>query len=242
VSDIFQEVEEDVRRERYEQLWKRYGTHMMVAAGILVVGVASFQAWRTYELNQRQAISDRFTEATKAVQAGDAAKAETEFTSLAGEAPAGYATLAKFNLAAALLAQGKRDPSIALLRELMAESDPIIASSARLRLAWIEADAKPKAEIVVLLEPLTAADNPWRFTAGEVLAYVDLKDGARAQAQEAYQKLAQDLAAPANLRQRAAGIAEYLKANPDRGVGSVAPIPAAPPPAAASSAPPGTKQ
>ena len=40
----------------------------------------------------------------------------------------------------------------------------------------------PKAEVVALLQPLTAADNPWRFAAGEVLAYVDLKDGARAQA------------------------------------------------------------
>jgi len=232
LSDIFQEVEEDVRRERYEQLWKKYGTYMIAAAAVLVVAVAAFQAWRTYELNQRQQISDRFLEASKAIDAGNIPKAETDFATLAKDAPSGYATLAKFNLAAAYLAQGKRDPGIALLRELMGASDPVISSTARLRLAWALADPSPKAEIVTLLEPLTAADSPWRFAAGEVLAYVDLKDGARAQAQAAYQRLAQDAEAPANLRQRAAGISEFLKANPDRGA-----IAAPPPPAPAPGAP-----
>jgi len=60
-------------------------------------------------------------------------------------------------------------------------------------------------------------DDFWCFATTEVLAYVDLKDGARAQALAEYEKLAQDNTAPANLRQRATGIAEYLKANPDRG-------------------------
>jgi hypothetical protein len=78
---------------------------------------------------------------------------------------------------------------------------------------------------------------------------VDLKDGARAQAMAEYQKLSQETDAPPNLRQRAAGIAEYLKANPDAGVNTAstappslpslsAPAPAnAPAPAPAKGAP-----
>jgi hypothetical protein len=67
-----------------------------------------------------------------------------------------------------------------------------------------------------------AADNPWRFGAAEVIAYIDLKDGARAQAIDEYQKLAQEAEAPASLRQRAGGIAEYLKANPDVAINTAA--------------------
>jgi hypothetical protein len=84
------------------------------------------------------------------------------------------------------------------------------------------ADASPKAEILSQLQPLMAADNPWRFGAAEVIAYIDLKDGARAQAIDEYQKLAQEAEAPASLRQRAGGIAEYLKANPDVAINTAA--------------------
>jgi hypothetical protein len=225
LSDIFQEVEEDVRRERYEQLWKKYGNYIIALATALVVGVAGFQVWRNYDLSQRQKISDLYRAASQSAEAGNAAKAETDFTALVKDAPSGYATLAKFHLAGAYLAQGKRDPAVALLRELSQSTDPVISASARLRLAWTQADASPKSEILTLLQPLTADDNPWRFAAAEVLAYIDLKEGARTQAIAEYQKLAQEAEAPANLRQRAAGISEYLKANPDAAVNTAAAAP-----------------
>lgn len=43
MSDIFQEVEEDVRRERYEKLWKKYGNYIIALAVLIVAGVAAFQ-------------------------------------------------------------------------------------------------------------------------------------------------------------------------------------------------------
>jgi hypothetical protein len=226
VSDIFQEVEEDVRRERYEQLWKKYGNYVLAAAGILVLAVAGYQAWQNYDLTQRQKVSDQFREASQAAQTGNPAKAENDFSALAKDAPSGYATLAKFHLAAAYLAQGKRDPAVALLRELMGSSDNLISSTARLRLAWIMADASPKTDITMMLQPLLAADSPWRPAAQEVIAYIDLKDGARAQAIDEYQKLAQDAQASAALRQRAGGIAGYLQANPDVAINTAAGTPA----------------
>ena len=154
MSDIFQEVEEDVRRERYEQLWKKYGNHMMAVAALLVLAVAGYQFWQNYDLSQRQKVSDQFRAASQSAQGGNAAKAETDFS-----------TLAKFHLAAAYLQQGKRDPAVATLRELIGSSYEVVANTARLRLAWIMADASPKAEIVTLMQPMTAADNPWRFAA-----------------------------------------------------------------------------
>jgi len=222
VSDIFQEVEEDVRRERYEQLWKKYGNYILAAAGVLVLAVAGYQAWQNYDLSQRQKVSDQFRAAAQGAETGNAPKAEADFSALAKDAPSGYATLAKFHLVGAYLAQGKRDPAVALLRELMASSDELISNTARLRLAWIMADASPKADIVMMLQPMMAADSPWRFAASEVTAYVDLKDGARAQAIDEYQKLSQEAQAPTSLRQRATGIAEFLKANPDVAINTAA--------------------
>ena len=214
MSDIFREVEEDVRRERYEQLWKKYGYYIIALVAVIVLAVAGYQAWQRYDLAQRQAISDRYRVASQLAASGNAPRAEADFAALVKDAPSGYALLAKFHLAAAYAAEGKRDQSVALLRELTNASDPIVSSTARLRLAWMLADATPKAEIVNLVQPLRASDNPWRFAASEVIAYIDLKDGARQQALNEYQQLAQDAAAPPALRQRAGGISEFLKANP----------------------------
>ena len=215
MSDIFQEVEEDVRRERYEKLWKDYGTYFIALAAVIILAVAGYQVWQRYDLAQRQKISDRYREASQLAESGNAAKAEADFAALVKDAPSGYATLAKFHLAGAYLAQGKRDQAVAILRELTASSEPIVSSTARLRLAWTLADATPKAEIVTLLQPLMTAGNPWKSSASEVIAYVDLKDGLRTQALNEYQQLAQDATAPAVLRQRAVGISEFLRANPN---------------------------
>ena len=245
MSDIFQEVEEDVRRERYEQLWKQYGNFVIAAAVILVLVVAGYQAWSAYDTNQREQVSNRYQEAQTIAAGGDAAKAEAAFAELSQSGYSGYATLAKFNLVAAYLAQNKRDPAIALLRELTESSDETVSSIARLRLAWAEADARPRAEIETLLQPLTVAESPWRFAANEVLAYVELRTGSRAQAEADYLNLSQEPQAAPGLRQRAAAVMQYLKANPTAGLPATAPVGASPAPAAPSStatpaAPPAT--
>lgn len=223
MSDIFQEVEEDVRRERYEQLWKKYGNYVIGAAAALVLAVGGFQAWSTYDTNQRQQVSDRYQEAQTIAQGADAAKTEAQFAELSKTGYSGYATLSKFNLVGAYFAQGKRDPAIALLRELTASSDDTVSSVARLRLAWAEADAQPRSEVQAVLEPLTAADNTWRFAAAEVLAYAELRSGSRAQAEADYLILSQEQEAAPGLRQRAAAIVQYLKANPARGAATATP-------------------
>lgn len=236
MSDIFQEVEEDVRRERYEQLWKKYGNYVIAAAAILVLGVGGYQAWTTYDTGQRQEVSDKYQAAQAVAAAGKAADAEAQFTELSKSGYSGYATLAKFNLVGTYLAQGKRDPAIALLNELATSRDSAVSSVARLRLAWAEADAKPRAEIQTILDPLMTTDNPWRFAAAEVLAYVDFRTGSRSQAEADYLRLSQEPAAAPGLRQRAGAFVQYLKANPASGpaaapapAGAAAPAPAAPP-------------
>ena len=235
MSDIFQEVEEDVRRERYEQLWKKYGNYVVGAAALLVIAVGGWQAWTAYDNNQRRAVSDQYEAAQKAAGAGKAADAEAQFAELSKSGYSGYATLAKFNLASVYLAQNKRDQAVTLLRELTESSDEQVSSVARIRLAWLEADARPRPEIQALVEPLTASENPWRFAASEVLAYSELKTGSRPQAENDFLNLSQENQAPAGLRQRASAIVAYLKANPGSTLpspapgGAAAPAPAAPP-------------
>ena len=232
MSDIFQEVEEDVRRERYEQLWKKYGNYVIAAAALLVLAVGGYQAWSAYDTNQRQQVSDQYQNAQAVAAAGKAPDAEAQFTELSQSGYSGYATLSKFNLVGTYLVQNKRDQAVAVLRELTEYPDDAVSSVARLRLAWLEADARPRNELQTILEPLTGADNPWRFAAAEVLAYAELRGGSRVQAEADYLRLSQEAGASPGLRDRAAAILQYLRANPAAGAPAAAPA-AAPAPATA---------
>ena len=42
VSDIFHEVDEEVRREQLKKLWDRYGNLIAAAAILVVAGIAGF--------------------------------------------------------------------------------------------------------------------------------------------------------------------------------------------------------
>lgn len=236
MTDIFQEVEEDVRRERYAQLWKQYGDYVIAAAAVIIVGVAAWQLWQRYQLNQRIEASNAYI---MAVETQDPAKSAAAFAKLAQTSPAGYATISRMQEANALLAAGEHDKATALYRSLMTQSDPLFANVARLRLAWAEADTLSKPDMQTLVAPLTDPSNAFHFMANELLAYVDYRLGNLKASQSAYELLAKDPATPEGIKARATGMASFLAAGGNKNVGTVPPPPAPTPaaPAAAAVAP-----
>ena len=63
MGDIFQEVEEEVRRDRYSKLWKDYGGYIIAAAVALVLGTTASVGWQEYTAQRQQDDSDRFVAA-----------------------------------------------------------------------------------------------------------------------------------------------------------------------------------
>ena len=94
MTDIFHEVEEEVRRERYQKLWKQYGDYIMAVAALIVVAVAAWQLWQRYQLNQRIEASNAYI---VALETRDPEKAASAFAKLAKTAPAGYALISRMH-------------------------------------------------------------------------------------------------------------------------------------------------
>ena len=57
-ENLLREIQEDLRRERLEKLWKRYGSVLIGAALAIVVAVAAYQAWKAWELSQLSKVLD----------------------------------------------------------------------------------------------------------------------------------------------------------------------------------------
>lgn len=223
MTDIFREVEEDVRRERYEQLWKKYGDYVIAGAALLVIVAAAIQLWRVYEQRQRASASTSYALAEQFLQAGQANEAATMFAKLADTAPSGYAQLALLQRADALYAAGDQPEAVDLYKQVAAKGDPLLAPVARIRAAWAIVETEPRASVAALLAPLVDPLSPWHPMAREILAYADYRSGRVNDALREFRAIAKDHDTPSAVRQRSDAMATFLASGGGKEFGSVPP-------------------
>ena len=240
MSDIFREVEEDVRREKLEKFWKAYGDYVIALVAVIIIGIAGFELWQRYETTQRDKASVAFTAAQRIPDPKSAAEA---FADLAKTAPKGYSLLARLEQASSMLAMGQKESAIALFKEIANEDKGGTGAVARLRAAWAMADTTPRADLENFLAPLRTPSSLWKQMADEILAYSDYHNNQMAKAADEFSALANDGNAPPQLRSRAQAMAAFLKQGGAKDFGTVpppAPVPApgavVPPPAAGAPA------
>jgi hypothetical protein len=237
VSDIFREVEEDVRKERLEKLWKTYGDYVIALIVLSVLGVGGWQLWLRYEDSQRTKAAGQFVAAQRITNANQAAAA---FEALGKTAPSGYGQLARLEQANALALAGKNGDAVAIYKDIAAKDSGPLGAVARLRAAWMLADSTPRADLVTLLAPINADNNAWHEMAREVLAYADYKAGKTKEASDAFDALANDPESPDALKNRARAFAAFLHEGGAANYGSVPPTEPPPAPGVAPGAPPAT--
>lgn len=203
MSDIFDEVDEEVRREQFKKLWERYGTLFIALAFLIVAGVAGWRGYQYWQDKKAAETGAKFTAAALLAEQGKHDEAEKAFARIAAEGTAGYRVLARLREAAELAA---RDPKAAV-----AAYDDIAASSstgqplkdfAAVRAAMLLLDSAPLAEITRRLEPITAADAPFRHSARELLAFASWKAGDTTAMRKWTTLIRGDQETPSALRQR----------------------------------------
>ena len=212
MSDIFQEIDEELRRENFAKLWQRYGGYLIGLAVLIVVAVAAVVGWRAYQLRVHQVEGERYSLALDLARQGKDKDATDVFAELGRQAHGGHATLARLEEAALKAKGGDTKGAVALYDALGADSaaDPAYRDLAKLLAAQYELkDGDPKA-VIARVAPLTSATSPWHPTALELMALAQLKAGNKTEARAVYQRIADDLAAPQGLRARAAEMAAAL--------------------------------
>lgn len=213
MADIFQEVDEELRRDKAAEFWARYGRYIIALVVFVVAATAAYVGWKEYRLQQQTAYGERFAVALSLIQEKKPADALEALGGLAQDASAGYATLARFRAAAIKTGQGDRDGAAAIYDAIAKDSavDPLYARLADLYYVMAMLETGEPVALAGRLEPLLAADGPWRFSARELAALLALRTGDVAKARENYTKLADDQKTPAGIRARAAELLRALK-------------------------------
>ncbi|MCP4330038.1 MAG: tetratricopeptide repeat protein [Alphaproteobacteria bacterium] len=212
MADIFQEVDEDLRHERYAKLWKKYGGIAIGIAVFVVLAIAVSTGWRQYQISQGEAAGEAFAVALDAFEQGDDGTAATAFAELAESAGDGYAVLARLQEAEARARAGDTETSVAILERVADDpsTDPIFRDLTVLLLALNTLDSGDPVALTARLQPLTAETSPWRYSAQELIALLAIRTGETGRARDLLTALSDDDTAPIGLRARATEILATL--------------------------------
>jgi hypothetical protein len=177
MSDIFKEVDEEVRRDSAAEFWKKYQNVILAAAVLIVLASAGFRYWQYESQRATEAAGDQFQQALTALEGGKYDEAKAGLDKIAAQGPSGYRALAQMTAAGA---EASKDPqgAIGAFDAVAGDAaiDPLMRDTARLRAALLRVDTpaeQQKGEAA--LTTLSTAGAPYRRVAALTLGALALE-------------------------------------------------------------------
>lgn len=213
MSDIFREVDEDIRHEKYRRLWDRFGPWVIGVAVLIVVGTGGYRGWMYWQEQNAQQAGDTFLEAVSLSEAGNYDEAEKMFAKL-DNATGGYPALARMRSATDLANAGNITEAVAAFDALSRDSAVLesLRDIAALRAAFLAVDTEEYSAIADRVEGLSGADNAFRAAAREILALSAWKSGDIETARRWISDLDADQETPADVSRRVGLLNDVIRA------------------------------
>ena len=211
MSELFDEVDEDVRRDQLKKLWERYSIYIVAGALLIIAAVGGWRGYQYLEAKKAAEAGAAFDKAVELSEQNKHTEAEAAFTELAAKAPSGYRMLARLRAAAEV---ATRDPKAAAkLYDDIAADRSIGASEqdlAKVRAAGLLLESASYPSMLARLEPATAPGATFRHTARELLALSAWRANDTAAARQWLDMIASDGETPPSLRSRAEALQALL--------------------------------
>jgi hypothetical protein len=204
VVDIFEEVDEELRKDKYQDLARQYGPLVLGAAAAIILGTAGYQGWQAWQTSTRETSSDAYLVAINALDAGQVTQAAAGFEALASSGTASYEILALVQRAAIALEAGDNVAAAGFYEQAAAQSgDPLVRDLASLKAVWALWDTLSFNDVEIRLTPLTDATSPYRHLAREAIAVAALRADDLDRARREYQFLSVGFDVPQGVARRA---------------------------------------
>ncbi len=210
-DDLFREIDEEVRQDNYRHLWKKYGVYFVSVFVIVMLITVGIVYWRDM---QKSALESNGEELLAAIAIGEVNEKEAleKFTLLSNESKEGYRLLAKLREGALLSKIGEKAKSIQVFDSITQdmEQDQIYRDLATILAVSHGMTSMDQKELKDRLSPLLAADNPWHYTAKELMAISLMISGDKAGSINSFQSLSDDKDAPEGIRARSTEMISIL--------------------------------
>lgn len=194
---LFREVDEELRREQMEKLWKTYGTYILAGAALIIALVGGKQYWDQRTRAAIETAGAQYESAVALLKDGKADDAAKELGALSVTGPKGYATLADLQLAGSHVKAGRTAEALAIFEKLSTTAaDPMLANFARLQAAALTVGETSFDDLKTKLADLTADTSPWRSAARELLGTAAFKAGNLDEAKKLFTSIMGDASTP----------------------------------------------
>jgi len=204
VVDFINEVEEELRKDDYNRLLKKYGP-LIGAVLAAIILTAAFLEYREYADNKvAQKAAAVYTAADNAAGEGDLDSAVQQFVALADTAEPGYAGLSLMRAAAIRLDAGDTGQAVAYFDQAAAKFEkPRHKQLAQLKAAYVLAGQGAYSDVVSRMDTLTETEAPYEFLARELLGFAAAQSGNDSLAREQFAYLTSIPGGPAAIKGRA---------------------------------------
>jgi len=213
VVDVFDQVEEELRSDRYKRLAR---TWLPVVGGVLAIALAAalgWWGWQSLETSKADKASIAYQRGVESLEANNPIGADAAFIQAAKEGNGAYKSLALQQRAGIAQKDNRITEAVALFDEAAkAAGDPLLADGARFKAALLLMDTASYEDIQKRLEPLTGEHRPLRPFAQEALAFAQLQHGKIEEARSTLVVLKNGLDTPQIVSQRASAALDSIEA------------------------------
>lgn len=188
--DFINEVEEELRKDEYNKLLRRYGPFLLGAI-IAVVAATGYMEWSKSTADKAaRSVSYAYVDAGEKAQSGDVDGAVADFIAISEQAPSGYSGLSLMRAASLRLEEGNRDGAIALFDQAAAKFEkPRHKQLAQIKAAYILAGDGRFADVSARLGALAAKDQPYEDLSRELLGFAAMQSGDMSTARQQFSYL-----------------------------------------------------
>ncbi|CAN7258670.1 tetratricopeptide repeat protein [Bradyrhizobium sp. LjRoot220] len=211
MSELFNEVDEEVRRDQLKKLWDKYSIFIIAAALLVIAAVGGWRGYQYLEAKKAVEAGAAFDKAAELSEAGKHAEAEAAFADLAAKAPAGYRVLARLRTAAELASRDQQ-AAAKMFDEIAADRSVGVAQQdlARIRAAQLLLETISYPDMKARLEAAAGPDATFRHSARELLALSAWRANDAAATRQWLDLIANDGGTPPSLRSRAEALQALL--------------------------------
>lgn len=212
-ESLFREVDEEVRREQMEKLWKRYGNLAVAMALGVIAGVASYKGWQYYTLQKSQKAGAAYVHAMDVSTTGTGEDVIAAFKGVEETGHNGFAMLSRLQMAGALAGDGKTEDAVKAYDAIAADGsvDDTMRDLARVKAAYLLVDTASSDDLRSRLAGLDVDGSAWRGSAREIIALAYYREAKYQDADKLVSQIIADTQTPAGVRQRTQLLASVLQ-------------------------------
>ena len=211
MSELFDEVDEEVRRDQLKKLWDQYSIYIIGLALLIIAGVGGWRGYQYLEAKKAAEAGAAFDRAAELADQNKHAEAEAAFADLAAKAPSGYRILARLRTAAEVAARDKA-AAAKMFDEIAADTSVGAADRdlARIRAAQLQLETTTYPNMLQRLEPAAASGATFRHSARELLALSAWRANDTTATRQWLDMITNDGDTPPGLRSRAEALQALL--------------------------------